>query len=326
MKHLTSPPDLSKLPAEYVPIVAKALAKNPAQRFATITEMAKAVEMLHPGNAYAGGEQRMRIGDRSALDAVHPGYVPAPQRLEDIPSVLPAISTRAQFAELSGSLAFSAGLAGLLAILYAALAHVQNWGEVGFVMFLTIAICWAVLIPAKLWNNQRGGDSWMRRLVMMVLGTVVGALGLWLSGMGPSLHPLRSNPLDPQLLVDESFVQLPGVPADPVRPPGSGSVTASTIGSNNISVIAGYMSYFALALCALRWWKMADRNRPHRFSCFPVIAAGFWALVLYPFIWPAGEAPYGAIALVTAAVIVQWVSPWEQPPPRAARRLRLRYA
>jgi hypothetical protein len=71
---------------------------------------------------------------------------------------------------------------------------------------------------------------------------------------------------------------------------------------------------------------MADRLRPHRFSCFPVIAAGFWAFLLWPFIWPQTVPPYGAVALVTAAVIIQWVSPWEAPPPRAARRLRLRYA
>ena len=32
MKHLTSTPDLSALPFEFVPIVSKALAKNPAQR------------------------------------------------------------------------------------------------------------------------------------------------------------------------------------------------------------------------------------------------------------------------------------------------------
>ena len=44
MKHLTSPPDLSKVPAEYLPIVAKALAKNPAQRYASMAEMARAVE------------------------------------------------------------------------------------------------------------------------------------------------------------------------------------------------------------------------------------------------------------------------------------------
>ena len=46
MKHLTTPPDLSKVPAEYVPIVAKALAKNPAQRYASMAEMARAVEAV----------------------------------------------------------------------------------------------------------------------------------------------------------------------------------------------------------------------------------------------------------------------------------------
>jgi hypothetical protein len=71
---------------------------------------------------------------------------------------------------------------------------------------------------------------------------------------------------------------------------------------------------------------MADRNRAQRFSCFPVIVSGFWALVLWAVLWPAPEPPYGAIALVTASVIVQWVSPWEAPPPPLAKRMRLRYA
>src|SRR5262249_61708299 len=46
MKHLTSPPDLSKLPPEYMPVVAKALAKNPAMRYASMAEMARAVEAV----------------------------------------------------------------------------------------------------------------------------------------------------------------------------------------------------------------------------------------------------------------------------------------
>src|SRR3954469_25193649 len=46
MKHLTSPPDLSKLPPAYIPIVGKALAKNPLHRFASMAEMAKAVEAV----------------------------------------------------------------------------------------------------------------------------------------------------------------------------------------------------------------------------------------------------------------------------------------
>jgi hypothetical protein len=306
MKHLTAPPDLTKLPAAYVPIVAKALAKNPAQRYASITEMAKAVEALGPVDRPAGVP--VRTGPAPRQDV--------PIRVEDMPAVLPVVSTRAQMAELAGSLALSAVLAALLATLYAALARVHNWSEVGLVMFLTVAVCWVVLIPAKFWNN-RNGDSWIRRVVMMVLGTAVGTLALWISGQGPSLPNLA--PLQPSY-VDDSFVQH----GEPTRPSFVSRSEASS--PTSINVVAGYLSYFALALCLLRWWKMADRNRAHRFSCFPVIAAGFWALVLYPFVWPADQAPYGAIALVTAAVIVQWVSPWEQPPPRAARRLRLRYA
>src|SRR5438094_356424 len=46
MKHLTTPPDLSKLPAIFVPIVGRALAKNPAHRYANMAEMALAVESV----------------------------------------------------------------------------------------------------------------------------------------------------------------------------------------------------------------------------------------------------------------------------------------
>src|SRR5260370_32043774 len=46
MKHLTAPPDLSKLPGDYVTIVGRALAKNPAHRYVSLAEMAKAVESV----------------------------------------------------------------------------------------------------------------------------------------------------------------------------------------------------------------------------------------------------------------------------------------
>src|SRR5437588_2513289 len=48
MKHLTAPPDLSKVPEAYVPIVAKALSKNPANRYASMADMARAVEAVRP--------------------------------------------------------------------------------------------------------------------------------------------------------------------------------------------------------------------------------------------------------------------------------------
>src|SRR4051794_77418 len=43
MKHLTSPPDLNRVPAEWKAVVAKALAKNPAHRYANMSEMARDV-------------------------------------------------------------------------------------------------------------------------------------------------------------------------------------------------------------------------------------------------------------------------------------------
>src|SRR5438132_2465498 len=49
MKHLTAPPDLTKLPTVYLPIVQKALAKNPAHRYASLSEMAKVIESAGKG-------------------------------------------------------------------------------------------------------------------------------------------------------------------------------------------------------------------------------------------------------------------------------------
>ena len=90
-----------------------------------------------------------------------------------------------------------------------------------------------------------------------------------------------------------------------------------------IPVAACYLSYFGLAFFALRWWKLAERRRPHRFSFAPIMAAGFWGMALL-MVW--NEPWRGTLVLATSAAIVQLVSPWQQPPPKAARRVRLRYA
>jgi len=317
MKHLTSPPDLSKLPAEYIPVVGKALAKNPAQRYQSMTEMAKAVEAADRAAKPAA------VPGRNGTGSPMPGPAPAappsegpgksvPFQLgqavgqavqrDDIPNVLPAVTPRGQIAELCGSMALAAVLSLLLGVLYAALAK-SNWMEVGALFFLTLAISWAVLVPAKLWEGKPG-DSWYRRSIMMILGAALGLGALWLNGWRPQDSAADWTTQSGQHV----GINVGGAPSE-------------------ISVPAGYLCYFALALGAIRWWKMADRRRPQRFSCFPVLAAGFWALVLL-FVLPKPEMPYaaGAIALVTAAVIVQWVSPWEPPPAPTGRRMRLKYA
>jgi hypothetical protein len=87
---------------------------------------------------------------------------------------------------------------------------------------------------------------------------------------------------------------------------------------------AAYFSYYALAFFAMRWWRMTGRRRAHRFSFAPILGAGFWGFVLMLLVRPLfGPGP---LVLVMTAAIVQLVSPWEQPPAPASKRLRLRYA
>ena len=181
------------------------------------------------------------------------------------------------------------------------LAPGGDYTEIGNGFFLTVATCWAVLIPSKLWSG-RSGDSGVRRTVMMLLGLLVGLSAVWLDGW--------------------SFATLPA------ETPASGAAAYPFPffrDREGLAAAAGYLSYFGLAFFALRWWKLADRLRPHRFSLVPILAAGFWALVLL-FVWPNPQSPRGAVALVLAAVIVQWVSPWEAPPLPAVKRMRLRHA
>jgi len=200
---------------------------------------------------------------------------------------------------------------------------VANVGtEIGFCFFLTVMICWAVLVPAKIWSGRRG-DSGLRRGVMTVLGVIVGLAALWMGGwiltppsgepavtqLARIVHDPGGNPRADELVVAEANV-------DPTR---------ATLfqSSEDIYTAARYLTYFGLVFFAVRWWKMGDRHRSQRFSFAPILVVGFWALALL--LLGLGPQPQGAVALVLAAAIVQLVSPWEPLPPPLMKRMRLRY-
>jgi hypothetical protein len=310
MKHLTSPPDLSKVPAEWVPIVAKALSKNPAHRYASMADMARDVEAVGQERAAGpvpvaprGGRGLAALPAAPAGDARRVPRVLGAKPPEPVLTALPAVSLREQIMELCGSMALTVLFAALATALWGALALDKTPTAAGLtrlsgLFFLTVAASWAILVPAKFWTERRG-DSWARRVVMMVLGGLVGLVALWLEGWSPSLP----GPEAPPAWVGGALV--------PVFP-------------NAVVNEAAYFSYFALAFFALRWWRMTGRRRPQRFSFAPILAAGFWGVVLWLLVHP--QSWSSAVVLVLASTIVQLVSPWEQPPPPVAKRLRLRYA
>jgi hypothetical protein len=299
MKHLTSSPDLSKVPGMWAPIITKALSKNPAHRYVSMSEMARDVE--------TAGQHSARPTPPPPRPIPRPDQhvaVPPPLGLsEPVRDALPAVTTRQQILELCWSMAVVAVFAALATALWAALKKEtysgDDWTNLSTLFFLTVASSWAILIPAKFWT-ERKGDGWSRRIIMMALGGLVGLLACWLDGWSPgsSWRVVETG---------ERVVRL---------------------FPHNIATEATYISYYALAFFVLRWWRMTSRRRTQRFSFAPILGAGFWGAVLLLLIRPAHQPWPGmaALVLVMAAAIVQLVSPWEQPPPAPARKLRLRYA
>ncbi len=302
MKHLTAPPDLSKIPSEYLPIVSKALSKNPAQRYASMAEMARAVEALGPEPSRVPAAAPIPP-PRAAAALPYPprngGGRGGARQAEPVLVALPAVSRRVQLTELCGSMLLAVLFTGLGSILWTAIHQPKPDNlltEVGRVFFPTVAACWAILIPSKFWTERRG-DSWLRRFALLLVGGLVGLIGWWMDG---------------GQLVSNSVTSL----SMPAFKPPSGAAEMS------------YFSFFGLAFFAMRWWRMTARRRAHRFSFAPILGAGFWGLVLMLLIRPLASANPGLLVLVLAmtAAIVQLVSPWEQPPAPIAKRLRLRYA
>lgn len=311
MKHLMALPDLTKVPSAFKPLLAKALAKDPNHRHATAQELVKDVEAIYANVAEALPVERPRpvgvakevplIGRSNPAPKTPPAVVPmaTAAHLESAPAepllAVPAMSFRDQVGELTGAMAKSALFAGITTTLWAALRLTDNtWGDIGMLFFLTLGICWAILIPTKFWNSLKE-DEWKRRLILTGCGALIGILALWLEGWTPSLGDF----------VDGQALQ------------GKNAVTLATG--------AGFISYFGLTFGLLRWWKTTNRRRSSWFSFFPVIATGFWALVLL-ILYPNPEKPYGAAALVMSSMILQWVSPWQAPPPALPKRVRMRRA
>ena len=306
MKHLTAPPDLAKVPKDFMPIVAKALTKNPAHRYRTITEMAKEVAAV--------------VNTKEAWHVSPPS--PARPALADLPMAIPVTPTlifQQRWSELSGILLWSVVVSAILSVGWTLFFGGGNYDKLAPVFFMVVAASWSVLIPSKLWLPSNDEDSWTRRLVLMTLGFVVALLALWLDGYElpmpwtPAarlevLHPWQADPVAQESLRRSWLGKIYPVNA-------------------SMPILACYLSYFGLMFLVLRWWKVTELNRSKRFSIKPVIAVAFWAYLLLFLLPSLHEREIGFLSMVMASVVCQVTCPWkEKVPVRSKKKLRLAMA
>lgn len=302
MKHMTSAPELHRVPAEFRPILELALHKNPAQRYQSITEMSKKV-------AAAAGVAEPACPQPAA---------PSPRRVapiaEPIPTVLPVVPTmRERWSELSGMLLWAFAFSTLLALAWGYLFGQGQLEKMLNVFYLTLAGSWAVLIPSKLWPVTKKEESWSRRLLLMTLGFGVGLYALWLQGYELPL-PWTAGDVQPAVLQ----------PWSPVEEEHTRSTFYGLFGENrSMPVLACYLSYFGLAFLMLRWWKTTETTRGKRFSLKPVLAAGFWAFALMFLLPSVPQREPAFVALTLTAAVCQLASPWKETVPVKNRKLRL---
>ncbi|MBI3821109.1 MAG: serine/threonine protein kinase [Planctomycetes bacterium] len=305
MKHLTAPPDLTKVPKDFVPIVAKALTKNPAHRYQTITEMARAVAAVV---SVKQAVPTMLAGNRD----------PIPPGLEQVPMVIPVTPTmilQQRWSELSGILLWSVVASAILAVGWSLIFSAWPFPHLASIFFLTVAASWAVVIPSKLWVPGSEDDSWTRRLILMSLGFAVAILGLWIEGYElplPWATPARVEVLQPW-------------PGDPdVRPADSWVGKLYRSENTSMPVLACYLSYFGLMFLILRWWKATEVNRPGRVMTKPIVAAAFWGYLLLFLLPSVHHREIAFLSVVMTSVVCQVTCPWkEKTSARGKKKLRL---
>jgi hypothetical protein len=308
MKHLTAAPDLGRVPAAFREVVGKALDKNPVRRFATMAEFARAVEAIGVGTATAAPP----VLPTAPIPVAAP--VAASVRAEPTPPPEPRlpvarpVSTvgvlRDRLTDISGGMTRAPLFVALALIPYVLASGTTDPTALGKVFLMSVGLAWAVLAGAN-GASYRAADSWGRRMRIGFLGLAAGAGAFWLDGW-----------------------DLPRLAATAPDAAHAERYLFGTLAMSPDSAAAGlhYLLYFGGALTVGRWWRAAARDRRERFGLYPVIAAGVCGGALV-FLWPwaAGSpVPGGIVPLVTAAVAVQFASPWTPPPPAPPKKQRWR--
>ncbi|HEY2787296.1 MAG TPA: serine/threonine-protein kinase [Fimbriiglobus sp.] len=318
MRHATDEVDLKPVPPAFRAVLAKGLAKNPIDRYAGVTEFARAVDSIPLGGAPAGAPSVVAPVKPPAFDGpASPAPTglpvaapilkasPAPKPVPP-PAMVRVPAETVPLTERLGSLSAAVGKAPIVAAIALVpwIAFSQNtaWAEVGKVYLVSVAASWGILL-GSFGAQYKIKDEWGRRFRLALLGTVVGLFSFWLDGQ----HMPEIDPSGEETVKAETYL--------------FGMVR---LAPGTLAVLAGYSLYFAATLGMVRWWQTAARDRKERFSVWPLFV-GLFAGLIFQFLWPHnngehGRMVFGVVPLVVAAAAVQIVSPWYPPETVAVKR------
>lgn len=290
MKHLTATPDLSKLPPGLATVIAKGLAKDPKQRYASLAEMAADLARLQSASQPLPATQSYHGEERAGSS----GEGQSQGRL-----LVPDAGFRAKVQELATAMLLTVVWSALAVFIWSLIRKPKdsppNLAEFFANLNLVVLGAWAVLLPSKLFWEGRPGDPWARRSVLMMLGLGLGLLSAW-------LHPPFSVWQD---------------------------YTEAEAATQRVWHLASHVLYFGAAFFIFKWQVLVFKQRSKRFSPYLVGWAAVLGLLLsIAFDWQAGtsEVSHGVGVLAAVALVLQLASPWTEPPPTTTRPKRLRYA
>ncbi|MBM3980876.1 MAG: serine/threonine-protein kinase [Planctomycetes bacterium] len=306
MKHYIDPPDLTKLSPAYRAVLGKALEKDPAKRYATVGELAKAVDEMFGARRDAP----------AVVPPLPPGLTPtlprapAPATLADVPAsaalpvaipvgvpVKPAappgpipVAVRDRLTELAGAVALTPLITAACTAPWAVFQSSVQWSLLARLFLLATVLAWAVVLIGRL-PKRKEGNPWGRRAIQFTVGACVGALAFWLDGWALPTGTTHASTRDLVLF------------------------TNHRVSEGTLSTGMRYLFYFGLAVGACRWWRVTDPKRRERVRFLPLFAAAFWGAV-FLFLWPSESAPLmlGVSVMVIASVAAQAASPWAGAP------------
>jgi len=157
--------------------------------------------------------------------------------------------------------------------------------QVAWLVVMSVAGTWTVMVPAKFWEGTQG-ETALRRFTMMVLG-----LGLGLAAYAAAAFLMVSLPYASGFPQSTDY-QLP----------------QSFYAPDGRPLAMAYLACFGTLMLLLRWWRQADPLRSSRLSLWSM----FFTVVMAGIVAGLWQFPQPWLPMIAGAmsVSVQLSSPW----------------